>query len=43
MGRVMQGLVSDFAANEDLGKAFREQIVSMGSRRCIPSHVLRNG
>lgn len=29
MGRVMQGLVSDFAANEDLGKAFREQIVSM--------------
>ena len=29
MGRVMQGLVSDFAANEELGKAFREQIVSL--------------
>jgi AcrR family transcriptional regulator len=29
MGRVMQGLVSDFASNEDLGRAFREQIVSM--------------
>lgn len=29
MGRVMQGLVSDFAANEELGKAFRERIVSM--------------
>jgi AcrR family transcriptional regulator len=29
MGRVMQGLVSDFAANEALGKAFREQVVSM--------------
>lgn len=29
MGRVMQGLVSDFAANEELGKAFREQIISL--------------
>jgi AcrR family transcriptional regulator len=29
MGRVMQGLVSDFATNEALGEAFREQIVSM--------------
>jgi AcrR family transcriptional regulator len=29
MGRVMQGLVSDLAANEELGKAFREQIVSL--------------
>lgn len=29
MGRVMQGLVSDFAANEELGEAFREQIVSL--------------
>jgi AcrR family transcriptional regulator len=29
MGRVMQGLVSDFASNEDLGRAFREQIVSL--------------
>jgi AcrR family transcriptional regulator len=28
MGRVMQGLVSDFASNEDLGKAFREQVIS---------------
>jgi hypothetical protein len=25
----MQGLVSDFAANEELGEAFREQIVSL--------------
>ena len=29
MGRVMQGLVSDFAENEELGEAFREQIVSL--------------
>jgi AcrR family transcriptional regulator len=29
MGRVMQGLVSDLAANEELGTAFREQIVSL--------------
>lgn len=28
MGRVMQGLVSDFAADPDLGRAFREQIVA---------------
>lgn len=28
MGRVMQGLVSDFASNEELGKAFREQVIS---------------
>jgi AcrR family transcriptional regulator len=29
MGRVMQGLVSDFATDAELGKAFREQIVSV--------------
>jgi AcrR family transcriptional regulator len=29
MGRVMQGLVSDLTANEELGKAFREQVVSL--------------
>jgi AcrR family transcriptional regulator len=29
MGRVMQGLVSDFAANEELGRAFRERVVSV--------------
>ena len=28
MGRVMQGLVSDFASNEELGTAFREQVIS---------------
>jgi AcrR family transcriptional regulator len=28
MGRVMRGLVSDFATDPELGKAFREQIVS---------------
>ena len=28
MGRVMQGLVSDFAADPELGRAFREQIVA---------------
>jgi AcrR family transcriptional regulator len=30
MGRVIQGLVSDLATNEGLGRAFREQVVSMG-------------
>jgi len=29
MGRVMKGLVSDFASNEELGEAFRGQIVSL--------------
>jgi AcrR family transcriptional regulator len=29
MGRVMRGLVSDFATDPDLGEAFREQIVSV--------------
>lgn len=29
MGRVMQGLVSDLAANPDLARAFREQVVSV--------------
>jgi AcrR family transcriptional regulator len=29
MGRVMQGLVSDFASDPELGKAFREQVVSV--------------
>jgi AcrR family transcriptional regulator len=44
MGRVMQGLVSDLAANEDLGKAFREQIVSMRlaeARRLIERAIAR--
>jgi AcrR family transcriptional regulator len=29
MGRVMQGLVSDFAADADLARAFRERVVSV--------------
>jgi AcrR family transcriptional regulator len=29
MGRVMKGLISDFASNEELGKAFREQVISL--------------
>lgn len=29
MGRVMQGIVSDLAANPDLAKAFRERVVAM--------------
>ena len=29
MGRVMQGLVSDFAADPDLGRAFQERVVAM--------------
>ncbi len=29
MGRVMRGLVSDFATDPELGKAFREQVVSV--------------
>lgn len=29
MGRVMKGLVSDFASNEELGHAFREQVISL--------------
>ena len=29
MGRVMQGLVSDFASDPALGKAFREQVVTV--------------
>jgi len=44
MGRVMQGLVSDFAANEELGKAFREQVVSFrlaGVRRLIERAIER--
>src|SRR5947208_964085 len=44
MGRVMQGLVSDFAANEALGKAFRDQVVSLrlaGVRRLIDRAIER--
>jgi len=29
MGRVMQGLISDLAANPDLARAFQEQVVAM--------------
>ena len=29
MGRVMKGLISDFASNEELGAAFREQVISL--------------
>ena len=29
MGRVMKGLVSDFASNDELGEAFREQVISL--------------
>jgi AcrR family transcriptional regulator len=41
MGRVMQGLVSDFATNAGLGQAFREQIVSM--RLAEVRHLLERG
>jgi AcrR family transcriptional regulator len=29
MGRVMQGLISDFASDPELGRAFREQVVAV--------------
>src|SRR3954451_6975765 len=29
MGRVMQGLVSDFATDPELGKAFREEVIAV--------------
>ncbi len=44
MGRVMQGLVSDFAGNEELGKAFREQVISLrlaGVQRLIERAIER--
>jgi len=44
MGRVMQGLVSDLAANPELARAFREQVVSVRvaeARRLVERGIAR--
>jgi AcrR family transcriptional regulator len=41
MGRVMQGLVSDFASDPELGRAFRERVVAM--RLAEVRRVLQRG
>jgi AcrR family transcriptional regulator len=41
MGRVMQGLVSDLAANPELAKAFQQQVVA--TRRAEAGRVIERG